>query len=103
MAAALFPTYATMTAVSDAVKLPTRMYLDGLTFQGTGLTAGQRVVVRDSATAGTGRVLADYVTDATTAGNGDLWAGRVPMAITALSIDSSTVAGTWVVTAMLRD
>ncbi len=66
-----------MTATSDAITLPYKKMIVGINFQGTGLTAGQRVTLRDTATVGTGNRLADYETEAAT-DNGDLWGGRSP-------------------------
>lgn len=91
----------TMTAVNESITLPQRMEVTGMTFEGSGLTADQRLTVRDSATVGSGGILADYRTEATT-DNADLWAGRAPRIISALSIDNNTVAGTWVLTVFVR-
>lgn len=91
----------TLTAVNEAITLPQRVEVVGMTLQGTGLTAAQRLVVRDSATVGSGGVLADYEIEAAT-DNADLWAGRAPRIISALSIDNNTVAGTWVLTVFIR-
>jgi len=72
--------------------------LVGLTFRGTGLTAAQSFIVRDNATPGSGSILADYAIEAAT-DNADLWGGRTPQPVTAMSIDNTTVGGTWVLTA----
>jgi hypothetical protein len=59
------------------------------------------LTVRDSATVGSGGILADYGIEGT-ADNADLWAGRQPRIVTALSIDNNTIAGTWVLTVSVR-
>ncbi len=91
-----------MTATSDTITLPYKKMITGINFQGTGLTAGQRVTLRDTATVGTGNRLADYETEAAT-DNGDLWGGRSPQNVSAFSLDNTTVAGTWVLTVSLLD
>lgn len=91
----------TLTAVNESITLPQRMEVVGMTFQGTGLTAAQRIVVRDSATVGSGGILADYEVEAAT-DNADFWAGRSSRIISALSIDNNTVAGTWVLTVFVK-
>lgn len=96
----------TLTAVNEAITLPQRMEVVGMTFQGgvsggSALTAGQRLVVRDSATVGSGGILADYLTEGTS-DNADLWAGRSPRIVSALSVDNNTVGGTWVLTVFVR-
>ena len=68
-----------------------------MSFQGTGLTAAQRLVVRDTATVGSGNILADYQTEAAT-DNADLWGGRKSQVAKGLSIDNNTIAGTWTLT-----
>jgi hypothetical protein len=70
----------------------------GINFQGTGLTAGQRVLVTDSA----GSVIADYITEGTS-DNADLLNGR-PLDgqfYQGIKIAAGTVAGTWVLTVIL--
>lgn len=94
--------HVTFTAANEGLTLGGMYKLVGLTFQGTGLTAGQRLTVRDHATPGNGEVLADYVTEAAT-DNADLWGGRTPQIVTGLSVDTSTIAGTWVLTAAVVD
>lgn len=90
----------TMTAVNEGLAFPPYMgrKLIGLSFQGTGLTTPQRLVVRDTGTVAAGNVIADYQIEAV-ADNADLWGGRMPQIIAGISIDNNTVAGTWVLTA----
>ena len=98
-------TAATYSMTFDATNAGTTLagprLLVGLTFRGTGLTAAQGFIVRDNATPGSGSVLADYVIEAAT-DNADLWGGRQPQWITALSLDSTTVGGTWLLTAFFQ-
>lgn len=91
----------TMSAANEGTTLAGPRLLVGLTFRGTGLTAAQGFIVRDSATPGSGSVLADYVIEAAT-DNADLWGGRQPQWITAISLDNTTVAGTWLLTAFFQ-
>lgn len=90
----------TMTAVNEGIAFPAYAgrKLLGLSFQGTGLTTPQRLVVRDTGTPGSGNVIADYQTEAA-ADNADLWGGRTPQIVSGLAIDNNTIAGTWVLTA----
>lgn len=89
---------ATLTAVNEAVDLSGQLRkIVGMTFSGTGLTADQRLVIRDSATVGSGEILSDYRTEGTP-DNADLWGARMPRIIRGLSVDNNTVAGTWQVT-----
>lgn len=95
----------TMTAVNEGYAFPPYMgkKLIGLSFQGgvsggSALTAGQRIVVRDTGTVGSGNIIADYLTEATS-DNADLWGGRTPQIISGISIDNNTVGGTWLLTA----
>lgn len=94
--------YVTMTAITDVLKLKHLQTVVGITFQGTGLTAAQRVTVRDVAVQGSGNILADFVTMAAT-DRWDAWNSRREQPISGLSIDNNTVAGTWVLTVFLRD
>lgn len=88
----------TFTAITDKVDFGGFLHdVIGITFQGTGLTASQRLVVRDTGTIGTGNILCDYITEGT-ADNGDLWGGRKPQQVRGLSIDNNTIGGTWVLT-----
>lgn len=90
----------TMTAVNEGLAFPPYLgkKLIGLSFQGSGLTAGHRLVIRDTGTVASGNVLTDYLIEAAT-DNADLWGGRTPQLVAGLSIDNNTVAGTWVLTA----
>lgn len=86
----------TMTAVNDeytGIVCPI-----GINFQGTGLTAGQRVQITDSG----GSVIADYITEGTS-DNADLLNGR-PLDgqfYQGIKIANNTVAGTWVLTVIV--
>jgi hypothetical protein len=91
----------TFTAVNEGITLANELEIVGMTFQGSGLTAGQRLQVTDSATPGSGNVLADYLIEAAT-DNADLWTGRLRQQVGALSIANNTVAGTWVLTIFVR-
>lgn len=64
----------------------------GITFQGTGLTAGNNVLLLDDGN----DVVVDYVIPAAT-DNADFWAGRVPQFYHGLKM-SGTVDGTWKLT-----
>lgn len=84
----------TMTAANDAA---TGVFaVAGINFQGTGLTAGQRVRLLDT----DGTVIADYLTEGTT-DNADLWAGRALAMYQGLRVENNTIAGTWVVSFLL--
>jgi len=84
------------TAVNEGLSFGGRpRIIDGISFQGTGLTAGQRITVRDTSTPGTGTILADYVTQ-TTIDAADL-SPKGPKQCLGVSIDNNTVAGTWAV------
>lgn len=93
----------TMTAVNEGIAFPPYMgrKLIALTFRGTGLTADQRLTVRDTGTVASGNIIADYGIEGT-ADNADLWGGRTPQIVSGLSIDNNTVAGTWVLTAQFE-
>lgn len=88
------------TANTDKIAFPpfAGKKLLSLTIQGSGLTAGNRLLVRDTGTQGSGNVLADYLIAAAT-DNADLWGGRTPQIVSGLSIDNNTIDGTWVLTA----
>lgn len=91
----------TFTAITDKVDFGGMLSnVTGMFFQGTGLTASQRLVVRDTGTIGTGNILTDYLTEGT-ADNADLWGGRQPQPVKGLSIDANTIGGTWVLTVSL--
>jgi hypothetical protein len=92
----------TFTATNDSVTLGWARPVVGMTFQGTGLTSGQRLTVRNKATVGAGSILADYITE-TTAENADLWVGRERQRVYALSMDNTILAGTWALTVFLGD
>ena len=96
------PRAVTFTAVNEGLALPYTMQITGITFRGTGLTAAQRLTVRDGATVASGSILADYAIEAAT-DNADLWAGRSPQNVTGLSIDNNTIDGTWLLTVFIRD
>lgn len=103
MAIARQPRSITFTAVNEGITLPAKMLVIGMTFQGAGLTVAQRITVRDSATPGSGSILADYVTKVAASDDNDLWGSKPPQIVSALSIDNNTVAGTWVVTVFIQD
>jgi hypothetical protein len=81
----------TMTATGDAIT--GIIFPLGLTFQGTGLTASQRLLITDT----DGAFIADYMTEAAT-DNADLMNGRDPVPYQGLKIAAGTLAGTWVLT-----
>ena len=62
----------TITATNDSLTFTGATTIVGMTFQGTGLTAGQRITLRNKTAVGSGSILADYVTMAAT-DNCDLW------------------------------
>lgn len=64
----------------------------GITFQGTGLTAAQQVLLLDSGDS----IVADYLVEGA-ADNADLWNGRRPKFYTNLKM-TGTVGGTWALT-----
>ena len=88
-----------MTATGDSVSFVDVATIVGMTFQGSGLTASQRLQVTEG-TAGTGSRLADYITEAAT-DNAELWAGKPPKRVMDISITSGTLSGTWVLTIFL--
>lgn len=90
----------TFTAVNEGVTFPPYFgkKLIALSLQGTGMTAAQRLVVRDTGTVASGNILADWVVEAANS-NADLWGGRTPQIVSGLSIDNNTLAGTWTMTA----
>lgn len=101
MAIARQPRAITFTAVNEGIDLGEQTEVVGITFQGSGLTAGQRVLVRDHATPGSGSVLADYLTEAAI-DNADMWVSRKSQQVQGLSIANNTVAGTWVLTVFIN-
>lgn len=80
-----------LTAVSDTYA--GIVCVNGITFQGTTLTAGQRVLLQSTS----GDTIADYVVEAAT-DNADLWGGRGPKFYTGLKMPADAVGGTWVIT-----
>lgn len=68
----------------------------GITFQGTGLTAGQNVILTDDQD----DPIVDYLT-AGTSDNADLWNGRESKFYHGLKM-SGTVDGTWKLTVFLE-
>lgn len=90
----------TMTAVNEGLAFPPGMprKLIALFFQGSGLTAGHRLVVRDTGTVASGNAMTDYLIEAAT-DNADLWGGRPGQLMAGISIDNNTLTGTWVLTA----
>lgn len=68
----------------------------GATFQGTGLTATNRVLMTDD----NDDVVVDYVVEAAT-DNADLWGGRPPQQYHGLKM-SGAVDGTWALTVFLE-
>jgi hypothetical protein len=83
-----------MTALADAVTGP--LFIAAINFQGTGLTAGQRLLIQDTG----GSTIADYLTEGAT-DNADLIAGREPKFYDGIKLAAGTVAGTWVVSVIL--
>lgn len=75
-----------MTADADAA---TGLYfINGMTYQGTSLTAGQRLRV----TATDGTVLADYQVEAAT-DNADLWAGKATVFVKGILVEDFPASG----------
>jgi hypothetical protein len=68
----------------------------GISFQGSGLTAAQNLILTDDA----GQPIVDYLIEGAT-DNADLWAGRDPQFYTGLKM-SGTVDGTWKLTVFLN-
>lgn len=87
----------TLTADNDAV---TGVYfVNGMTFAGTGQSAGGRVRVTDTA----GDVLADYYTVTSTGvENADLWNGRRPQVCHGLKVEDAPAAVGWTLTVFLE-
>lgn len=85
----------TMTATADAYTGVVSVL--GLNFQGTGLTAGQRLLITDT----DGSVIADYITEGTS-DNADLINGRDAKFYTGIKIAAGTLAGSWVLTVVLE-
>lgn len=87
----------TMTADDDAITDERGQPFEvvGLSFQGTSLTADQRLRLTDGVS-----TIADYIVEGTS-DNADLWAGRVPQKFHKLKVEDGP-SGTWVVTFFLR-
>lgn len=83
-----------MTATGDASTA--RLFIVGLNFQGTGLTAGQRLLIQDTG----GSTIADYIIEGTS-DNADLFSGREPQWWDGCQIAAGTLAGTWVLSVIL--
>jgi hypothetical protein len=92
----------TFTAVNEGVSFPGDLReLLGITFQGSGLTGGQRLVMRDSGVPGQGNILVDAVVataPTSTADTGNLYHAQRPCFVKGIAIDNNALAGTWVVT-----
>lgn len=80
-----------LTATSDTYAAQIAC-INGISFQGSGLTAGQRVLLQDDG----GDTVADYLVEGTT-DNADLYTGRHPKFYMGLKM-TGTVDGTWVLT-----
>ncbi len=85
----------TMTATGD--EATGVIFPIGLNFQGTGLTAGQRLLVTDSG----GSIIADYITEGTS-DNADLLNGRKGLGYQGIKIAAGTLTGTWVLTIVVE-
>lgn len=92
----------TITAVNAGVSFGGDLReVVAMTFQGATLTAGNRLVVRDTGTVASGNILVDYLVEAAT-DNADLWGGREAQQVKGLSLDNNTIDGTWVLTVTVR-
>lgn len=87
----------TMTADADSIAAGNVFFINGLTFQGATLTAGQRLRLTDAA----GDVICDYLLEAAT-DNADLWNGRPAQYANGLLMEDGPAAGTWVLTIYLE-
>lgn len=67
--------------------------VNGITFQGTGLTAGQRVLLQNTS----GDTICDYVVEAAT-DNADLYTGRHPKFYQGIKFAAGAIGGSWVLT-----
>lgn len=81
-----------MTADADAIAAGRVFFVNAISFQGSGLTIGQRLTLTDAG----GSVLCDYLVEAAT-DNADLWGGREPQFANGLTL-AGPAAGTWVLT-----
>lgn len=95
------PNSLTITATNDGVAFAVPVEVVGASFQGTGLTLGQQITLRDSATVGAGSILADYAMTGTSAAV-DLWGARPARMVQGVSLANTTAGGTWVVTVFYR-
>lgn len=88
----------TMTADNDAYTGAAS--INGVSFQGSGLTAGQRLRLTDTG----GSVIVDYLVqpDSNNVDNADLWGGRGPEFYQGLLLEDGPAAGTWVLTVFLE-
>jgi hypothetical protein len=77
------------------------MQFQGGVSGGSALTAGQRLVIRDTGTPGTGNILVDYLTEGTS-DNASFTAEVNGRIVQGLAIDNNTIGGTWVVTAQFE-
>lgn len=87
----------TFTADADAIAAGQMFYVVGLTFQGSTLTAGQRLRLTDNQG---GTVLCDYLVEAAT-DNADFWQGREGAFVDGLLVEDGPADGTWVLTVFL--
>ncbi len=85
------------TATTDTYAAQT-VWICGITFQGSGLSAGDRLLLQDDG----GDTIADYLV-AATQDNADLWNGRDATCCQGLKLSGSgTMGGTWVLTVFLH-
>ena len=102
MAITTKPISVTFSASNDGVAFTHPREIVGMTFQGSGLTAGQQMTVRNKSTVAAGSILADYLV-AAAIDNADLWSGRKPQYVNGLSMDNTTIGGTWALTVFFGD
>jgi hypothetical protein len=97
MAATRLGTTITFTADNDAVLGV--YFVNGLTFAGTGLSAGSRLRVTDTA----GNLVADYYTVSSTGiENADLWNGRQTQVCHGLKVEDAPAGAGWTLTVFLE-
>lgn len=84
-----------VTFTADDETYTGMVLVTGMSFQGSGLTIGQRLRVTD----GNGTILCDYLVEAAT-DNADLWGGRDPVFADGIVVEDGPAAGTWVLTVM---
>lgn len=82
-------------AVSDTYAAQA-VFIAGISFQGSGLTPGDNVLLLDDDDS----VIVDYLVEAAT-DNADLWGGRDPQFYHGLKM-SGSVAGTWKLTVFVE-